>query len=112
MGKPFTFGQFHVCENGLEGRILRGTGIDAEADLAASLPHMADAHLGKILTVGGTFDAVIVLLTAETVPHGLDRGVNGGGCPIGVAVVGHHAAQMLKMLVFVFDRALQPVVAV
>ena len=112
MGQPFAFGQFHVRKDCLEGRILRGTGIDAKADPAAALPHMADTQLRKMRTVRGTFDAVIILPAAETVPHRLDGRVDGGGCPVGITVVGHHTAQMLKVLVFVFDGALQPVVTV
>ena len=51
VGQPFTFGQFHIRENCLEGGILRRAGIDAEADFSAALPHVAHTHLGEIHTI-------------------------------------------------------------
>ena len=112
MGQPFAFGQRHVGKDWLEGGLLGRAGIDAEADLTATLPHMADPHLREIFAVGGTLNAVIVLPAAEAIPHGLDGGIDGGGGPVGVAVVGHHTAQVLELLVFVFNRAFQPILAV
>ena len=73
---------------------------------------MADAHLAELLTVGGALDAVVIFAAREAVPHGLHIGRNCRRGPVGVAIVGGYAAQMLKLLVFVFHRALQPVLAI
>ena len=62
---------------------------------------MTDAHLAEVDPVGGALDAVVILPAAEAIPHRLDGSVNGGSRPVGVAVVGHHTAQVLKLLVFV-----------
>ena len=78
VGQPFAFRQRHIGKYSLEGRILRGAGVDAEADFSAALPHMANPHLGEMDAVGGAFDAVVVLPPAESVPHGLDFGINTG----------------------------------
>ena len=112
VGQPFAITQFHIGKDRFKGRILGRAGIDTKADLASRLPHVAHTHLGEDFAICGTFDAVIVLPTAEAIPHSFDGSVNGGGCPIGVTVVGDHAAQMLKAIVFVFNRTLQPVVAI
>ena len=112
VGKPLALRHFHIGEGCLEGRILRAASIDAETDLAAAMPHMANPHLREMLPIGGTLDTVVILPAAEAIPHRLDGSVNGGSRPVGVAVVGHHTAKVLKLLVFVFDRALQPVFAV
>ena len=53
MGQPFAFGQLHIGKDRLEGGILRGAGIDAEADFAPPLPYMANTHLGEGHTIGG-----------------------------------------------------------
>ena len=60
MGQPFAVSQFHVSKDCPERGILRGAGINAEADLFAALPHVADAHLGEGVAVNGAFNAVIV----------------------------------------------------
>ena len=62
---------------------------------------MANPHLGEVLPVPGALDAVIVLPAAEPIPHGFDIRRNGGGGPVRVSVVGDHAAQVLKLAVFV-----------
>ena len=72
MRRPLAFGQFHMGENCLERGIFRRAGVDAETDLSAALPHMADTHLWKMLAVSGTLDAVVIFTAAEAVPHGLD----------------------------------------
>ena len=73
---------------------------------------MTYAHLGKMYAVGGAFNAVIILSAAQPVPHGFDGGIDFGGCPIGIAVVGNHTAQVLEGFIFIFDGCLQPVFAV
>src|SRR5699024_7632366 len=104
VGLPLAEYQLEFAEQGGDTAILRRTGIDAEADAPAALQQVADAHLGKVLPVPGTLDAVVVLPAAQAVPHGLDRRVNGRGGPVGVAMVGHHAAQVLVAVVFIFHR--------
>ena len=101
----------HIGEDCLEGGILRAASIDAETDLAAAMPHMANPHLREMLPIGGTLDAIVILPT-EAIPHRLDGSVNGGSGPVGVAVVGHHTAKVLKFFVLVLDGSLQPVLAV
>jgi len=110
--KPSALGHGHVCERRLEGGILRAAGVYAEADRAFAVGHMTHAHLLENLAVFGAFDAVVVLAAAEAIPHGLDVRRDFGGRPVGIAVVGDDAAQMLEALIFVFDRALEPVFAV
>ena len=73
---------------------------------------MTEPHLFKIDAVYRAFDAVIILASAQTVPHGFNRRVDYGRSPVGIAVVGHNAPEMLIFFVFVFDGALQPVFAV
>lgn len=102
MGRPFTFGHFHIREDRLKRRVLRAAGVDAKADGAATLVHMADPHLTEILAVHGTLDAIIVFPTAEAVPHRPDGRIHGCGGPVGISQVRHHTAQMLELLVFVF----------
>ena len=74
--------------------------------------HVANAHLAEGLSVLRAFNAEIVLATAQAIPHGLDRGVNFGRCPVRIAQIGHDTAQMLKAFVFVFDRRFEPVLTV
>lgn len=112
VGKPLALCHFHIGEGCLKGRILRAASIDAETDFPAAMPHMANPHLGEILPIGGTLDTIVILPAAEAIPHRLDGSVDSGSGPIGVAVVGHHTAKVLELLVFVFNRALQPIFAV
>ena len=107
MGQPLAFGARHVGKYRLEGGILRGTGIDAKANFSSSPPHMAHTHLGEMLAVSGTLDAIIILPADEPVLHGFDIRIDGGGSQVGVTVVGRHTAQMLKMLIFMLHGALQ-----
>ena len=111
-GLPGAFGDLHVREYGRERRLLGGTGIDTETDFIGPGIHVADTHLAEVFAVGGALDTIIIGPSGKTVPHGFDIGRNGCGGPIRVAVVGGHAAQVLKFLVFKFDRAFEPVVAV
>ena len=96
MGKPLALRHCHIGEDCLEGGILRAASIDAETDLAAAMPHMANPHLREMLPIGGTLDAIVILPTTEAIPHRLDGSVNGGSGPVGVAVVGHHTAKVLN----------------
>ena len=73
---------------------------------------MTDAHLAEIDSIGGTLDAVVILSTRETVPHRLDVSGNGGCGPVGIAIVCCNAAKMLELVVFLFHRAFQPVLAI
>ena len=73
---------------------------------------MADAHLAELLAIRGALDAVVILAARKTVPHGLHIGGDGRRGPVGVAVVSGYATQVLELLVLVFHRAFQPVLAV
>ena len=112
MGLPGAFGNLHVGEDGGERRLLGRAGIDSEADHVGSFINVANAHLAEIHSILRAFDAVVVIAAREAVPHGLDIGGNSGGCPVGIALVCNHAAEVLELLVLVFDRALHPVLAV
>ena len=48
MGQPLAVCDTHVGEAGGEGGVLRGAGVDAEADGAAALVQVADAHLAEV----------------------------------------------------------------
>ena len=112
VGLPHALGDLHVREPGGEGRLLRGAGIDAERNLVSAGIHVADTHLAEVDAVAGALDAIVVIPAGEAVPHGLDVSRDGRSRPVGIAVVGGDAAQVLEFLVLIFDRALQPVVAV
>ena len=73
---------------------------------------MTDAHLAEVDPVGGALDAVVIGPAGETVPHSLHIGRDCGGGPIGVAIIGGYASQVLELLVFKLHRTLEPVVAV
>ena len=73
---------------------------------------MAYAHLAEVLSVCRTFDAVVVGSAREAVPHCLDICRDGGGSPVGIAVVCYDAAKVLEVFVFIFHRSFKPVVAV
>ena len=73
------------------------------------MPHMTNTHLREMLPIGGTLNTIVILPAAEAIPHRLDRGVNGGSGPVGVAVVGHHTAKVLKFFVLILDGSLQPI---
>ena len=109
---PHALGNLHVGEDGGERRLLGGARIDAEADLLGCCRHVADAHLTEVHAIGGALDAVVVLAAGETVPHGLHIGGDGRRRPVGIAVVGDDAAQVLELVVLIFDGPLQPVLAV
>ncbi len=112
MGLPGAFGNLHVGEDGGERRLLGRAGIDSEADQVSTFIDVADAHLAEIQTIGRAFDAVVVIAAREAIPHRLDIGRNGSRGPVGITLVGDHAAEVLELLVLVFDRALHPVLAV
>ena len=112
MREPFTFCHFHIGKCGFEGRSLGAAGIDAKGYLTAALVKMADSHLGEFFAVRRAFNTVVVLPAAEAIPHLFDARGDLCCCPVGIAAVGNNAAKMLKFLVFIFDRALQPVLAV
>lgn len=109
---PHTFRNLHVGKDCGEGRFFGRAGIDSEADFLAASLHVADAHLTEIGSVGGTFDAIVIFSARESVPHGLDIGGDGRCGPVGIAAIGGHAAKMLELVVLVFYRAFQPVLAV
>ena len=109
---PKAFAEGKVGKCSAEGGILRAARIDAEGDLARRGGHMADAHLAEADAVRRAFDAKIVLAAAEAVPHALDRGVDGRRRPVGVPAHSHDAAEVLELLVLIFDRGFKPVFAV
>ena len=79
MGQPLALRELHMVKDSRKKRIFRAAGVDAKPDLARSLLHMAHPHLRKMLTILGAFNAVIILPTAEAVPHGFHLGRDGGG---------------------------------
>ena len=66
----------------------------------------------EVLSVLGVLDAEVVPPAAEAEPGGFDGGVHIHRSPVGIAVVGDHAAQTLDPVVLVLDGRLEPVVAV
>ena len=112
MSQPLAFGNLHVGEDCRKGGILRAAGVNAKADFTRTLPHMAYSHLGKLLSVQGTFDTVVIFPSAEPIPHGFNLRRDCRGGPIRIAVVGDYAAQVLKLLIFVFYRSFEPVFTV
>ena len=112
MGQPEALAEGEVREDGLEGRFLGRAGIDAEADLSASLCQVGDTHLFVRDAILGALDAEVVLATAETIPHFLDGGRDAGRRPVGKAVVGDDASEMLEFAVLELDGSLNPVVAI
>ena len=73
---------------------------------------MADAHLAETDAVCGAFYAIIIGPAGEPVPHSLDIGRDGRRRPVGIAVVGSHAAKVLEFLVLEFHGTFEPIVAV
>ena len=73
---------------------------------------MAYPHLGKMNAVLRTLNAVVILSAAETVPHRFDVCTDSSRSPIRITVICHHAAEVLKLLIFILNRAFQPVFAV
>ncbi len=74
--------------------------------------HMADPHLPEGDAIGRGVDAIIVFPPAETVPHGFCSSVYGSCCPVGKAVIGDNASQMLVSFSFILYGGFQPVFAV
>ena len=91
MRLPGTLRYLHIGENRLKRRLLGRAGIDAEAYLAATLMQVAYAHLGEMLPVLGTLDAIVVFAARKAIPHGFNLCINGSRGPIGIPVVGNHA---------------------
>ena len=112
MGQPLAGTEVEVGEICLEGGVLRGAGIDPEADLAASLFEVGDPHLLEVDAILGTLDLEVVFPPREAIPHLLDLRVEVGRCPVAIAAVSHDAAEVLELLVFVLDRPFDPVLAV
>ena len=96
MGFPSAFRHVQIRKHRREAGLLRAAGIDAEANLPGPFPHVADPHLGEMHPVLRALDAVVVLPAAEAIPHDLLLRRNGGGGPIGIAVVRDDGAQMLE----------------
>lgn len=69
MREPFTCGYFHIGEGRFKGGILGTAGINAEGYGSTAIAHMAHTHLLKCDAIAGTFNAIIVLTTAESIPH-------------------------------------------
>lgn len=103
MRLPPAFCDLHIGKYRFKGRVLRRTCVDAEPDLPVSLMHMADPHLAERDPVRGTLDAVIILSPAETIPHGFYGCADLCGSPVRIPVVGHHASQMLELVIFIFN---------
>lgn len=112
MREPFTCGNFHIGKGRFKGGILRTAGINAEGYGSTAIAHMAHTHLLKCDAIAGAFNAIIVLTAAESIPHRFYTCADFCRSPIGITVVCHNGTQMLKILVFVFNRAFDPVLAV
>ena len=106
MRLPGTLRYLHVGENRLKRRLLRRAGINAEAYLAATLMQVAYTHLGKMLPVLGTLDAIVILAARKPIPHGFNLCINGCRGPIGIPVVGNHAPKMLEFLILLNSATL------
>ena len=112
MCQPFAFRDFHVCKSSLKGRIFRTAGINAKVYCSIAIPHMANSHLLENNTIIGTFDAIIIIPPAKTIPHGFLICSNLSCCPIRVSMIRHHTSKVLEHFVFVFDRSFEPIFAV
>ena len=106
MGQPFAFGHFHVGKGRLKGGVLRAAGIDTKGYLTGCRIQMADPHLLEMDAVSTALHPEIIRSSAEPVPHMANITGDFRGGPIGKAAVGHHAAQMLKCVGFIFDGCL------
>ena len=73
---------------------------------------MADSHLLEMHTVETAFYAEIGISAAQPVPNGFYVCGNIRCRPIGISVVRNHAAQPLKLVVFILDGSFKPIVAV
>ena len=67
MGLPGAGGDFQIRKHRCKTGILRAAGVNTEANPARPFPHVADAHLGKVLAVLRTLDAVVILAPAMAV---------------------------------------------
>lgn len=112
MCHPFAVRHFHVRENRTERRFLWAAGVDAKKYFPRRFAQMTDAHLMKRLAIFRALDTKIIFSAAQAIPHGFYMGRDFCGRPVGIAVIGHHTAQVLEVLIFVFNRSLQPVFAV
>lgn len=70
-------------------------------------PYLAECH-----TIRRTLNAVIILPAAEPIPHCFYGCPYGGGGPVRIPVIRHHAPQVLVFLIFIFYGSLQPVLAI
>ncbi len=112
MSFPGARRNFHICKYGLETGFFRTARIDAEPNLSGAFPHMADTHLGKVFTILGAFNAVVIFSAAEPIPHCLHIRRNSRCSPVGIAVIRYDAAKMLNGFIFIFYRSLQLVLSV
>lgn len=112
MCQPFAVRYFHIRENRTEGRVLRTAGVDAKRNFPRCFIQVTNTHLMERLTVFRALDTEIIFSAAQAVPHGFYMGRDFRGRPVGIAVIGHHTAQMLKVLIFVFNRTFQLVFTV
>ena len=102
MRKPFAFSDFHFCKCRLKRRIFRTAGIDTKLNLANCIPHMADSHLFKTNSIFRTFNAIVILTSAEAIPHGFNICADFCRCPVRISSVCHNTSQMLILFVFIF----------
>lgn len=112
MSQPLAICNFHVGEDCRKRGILRAASVNAKANFTRALPHMTYPHLGKLLPVLVTFDAVVIFPSAKPIPHGFDLRWDSRSSPIRITMIGDHAAQVLKLLIFVFHRPFEPVFTV
>ena len=112
MGLPGALSNLHIREHCREGGFFRRAGINAKADLVCCGIHVSDAHLAEDYSIVGTLNTEVILPAGKTVPHGLHLGRYSRSGPVGVAVVGCHAAQMLELLILELHRTLEPVIAI
>ena len=112
MGFPPTVCYLHVCENCLKRGFLRGASVNTKPDFPVSLLHMTDPYLMKSFPIHGTFDTIIILSSAEAIPNRFHGSINFSCSPVRITMVGHYASKILKYVIFIFHRSLQPVFAI
>ena len=76
------------------------------------MKQMAHTHLLEIDTVEARFDIIITFAATQAIPYFMYRSGNILRRPVGITVIGHHAAKPLEAVVFVLDRGFYPIIAI
>ena len=69
MSLPGAFCKLHIAKHSLKTGVFRTACIYSKRNPSGSLPDMAYSHLRKLLSIIGTLYAVIILSSAESIPH-------------------------------------------